>query len=97
MNGTREREPSVRLSSEIALANMLNLKENDSLYKVFIFFSILTFILNLLKIYNIKECLSLMDVMKESFEDCVKSLSKECFVQNVAKDKCFIDETIIRI
>ena len=35
MNGTREKDASVRLRSEVALVNMLHLKEGDELYKVF--------------------------------------------------------------
>jgi hypothetical protein len=34
MNGAREKDPSVRLNSEIALVQMLRLKENDSIFKV---------------------------------------------------------------
>lgn len=35
--------------------------------------------------------------MKESFQDCVKSLSKESFSANVSLDEFNIDETLIKL
>ena len=34
MNGTRENDAMIRFRGEVALVNLLRLKENDSLYKV---------------------------------------------------------------
>lgn len=38
-----------------------------------------------------------MENMKESFQDCVKSLSKESFSQNLRLENYLFDETIVRI
>ena len=34
INGTREKDQTVRLNSEISLVQILHLKENDSIFKV---------------------------------------------------------------
>ena len=38
-----------------------------------------------------------MDLIKETFSDCVKSLSKESYKNNLSIERCVLDETIIRL
>lgn len=38
-----------------------------------------------------------MENMKDSFQDCIKSLSKESFSQNLRLETYLFDETILRI
>ncbi len=95
MNGTREKDATVRLRSEEAIINMLHLKENEQLFKVNNFCNQFKFKFNSFLLF--KQCLETMDVIKETFSDCVKGLSKESYKTNISIDKCLLDETLIRL
>lgn len=98
VNGTREKAPAVRSSSEIALVNLLRLKQENSIYDVKIKKNTKFFNFCFKKNLILKETLSILDSMKESFEDCVKSLSKESFNPQAANiDELSIDETLLKL
>ena len=102
VNGTREKAPSVRNSSEIALVNILDLKQSKAVYNVCILYLIRIknfFYTNQINFLFLKfqECLELLVSMKESFADCVKSLSKESLNQSINILDYQIDETLIKI
>ena len=43
-----------------------------------------------------QKCLEVMESMKDSINDCVKNISKECYSYQVQLEESDIDETLLK-